>query len=393
MATYANKFVLFQQWTRKGIAAVLAPETVYRPGISWHSSRAVRFGHGPNYVLFANLLEGEHPPAHGDHFNIHGILAWHSGPLDQVTGKKGQDLSAHNPEKNEVLLFVRSGQSGPYFYLGRLGNPTHFAGTNKPYRLDWKLLDIKLEESDFTRIGTSPIADTTVAEPPDQPLGHFEPPNAVTETVWEPQQGHEPGHPPPPVESPDFAPAHRQATHEGYEEEEMREIFRMLRGDTPASPPVSRVPLLLRHKSPWEGQVGETRFASRFLRELKTGQLALDAPPKEAEQVLSAVVNHERGLLLRANRPDLAEKVHAGEEGDFSVVFSSDPAKGPFPILVKATTGPDTTPFFLSMAEMDFLKSAVSSARIYRIYGWNSAALSVDFFEIKMPFYAEGVEI
>jgi len=397
MNTYSVIFGRLEPWTRKGIAAVLAPATPYKAGSAWQTSRAVRFGNGPNYVLFASLPKEGQPSAGCDHLDGQGTITWHSGTMDKFNGNKARELAGHNPEVNEVILFARAGQGGPYYHLGRLGHPTHVTGTDKPFQLAWELLDIKPGKYDFVRLGmeyhAGSMTDHVISEPPDQPIGHNEPAPEVKSRVWEPQHSQELEPTLHPVESPDYTPAPHHTHRQRIDEDEKKEIYRMLHGGTISLPSPAVIPVLVAHESPWQGKLGGATFATRFLKEVKNGHLALDVPATEMERVIASVVQHERKQLVKAGQPDLAQKVHTGEEGNFPVVYSIDPALGPFPILVNATTGPATTPFFLSNTEIDFLKAAVPSARIYRVFAWNSSAPQADFFVIRMPFYAEGVEI
>ena len=72
-------------------------------------------------------------------------------------------------------------------------------------------------------------------------------------------------------------------------------------------------------------------------------------------------------------------------------VHSIEPDGTGLAILVKATAGPATTPFFLDESELALLNSAGSNARIYRIYDWNGRSPMVDFFIIESPFLAIGL--
>ena len=408
--TYGQKFGPFEPRVRRDIAAILAPGTAYRAGIPWHSSRAVRFGDGANYALFANLPKEGEPSAKSDRLDAGGILAWTSGTLDKFSGEKGRELAAHNPSENEVLLFARAGRSGPYYYMGRLGHPTRDGVSDRPFRMNWELLDIKPAKIDLARIGiegsesvqvlagfpAEPDPPRPITESPYRPQEPSIPPPAGEGAVWEqaPSHIHEP--PLPPVEPPDFmSPATPQIAKEGEDGEEKREIYRMLRRETGHPAPPARFPLLVRHETPWRGPVGDSAFAPQFIEEVKNGRLSLEVPPEEGDRAVGAIAQYERGLLLKAGRPDLAERVNTGKEGEYPVVYSFNPTQGPepFPILVKATSGPDTAPFFLSLAELDFLEAAGPAAIIYRIYGWNPSAPAADFFVIHMPFYAQGALI
>lgn len=352
MRGYGDKIDRFRPWTRKDIAAILAPGIPYHARSPWHSSRAVHFGNGPNYALFANLpKEGKTHPR-SDHIDSHGILSWTSGTLDKYTGIKGADLAAHNHTENEVLLFARSGRTGPYHYFGPLGNPFRVGESDKPFRINWQLLD---------------------ATP------------GIDGPVQSGASGHKNILPHPPV-----APT---AGTEGTKGDERKEILRILREETGHSRPPENLPTMVLHESPWRGPVGNYRFAPKFIDEAKSGRMLLELSANDLDRAVETVAQNERNFLVKTGRSDLAERVITPKEGGYPVVYSSNPAFGPFPILVKATAGPDTTPFFLSISELDFMETAGPHARIYRIFNWNLSAPSADFFIIHVPFFVQGAPI
>jgi len=52
---------------------------------------------------------------------------------------------------------------------------------------------------------------------------------------------------------------------------------------------------------------------------------------------------------------------------------------------VKTTSGPLTTPFFMSSAEVEYAKSCAHHYKIRRVYAYSAEANEIRFFEIDKP--------
>jgi hypothetical protein len=84
------------------------------------------------------------------------------------------------------------------------------------------------------------------------------------------------------------------------------------------------------------------------------------------------VVSYERGWLTRNGRPDLAGQVRwtSQEDGDglgYDVLsFGLDGRERH--IEVKATALGDSTPFYITSAELDFARRHAASYALYRVY-------------------------
>jgi len=401
MGNYGQKFGRFEPQTRRDITAVLDPKTAYRAGIPWHSNRAVRFGNGPNYALFANLPEEGKLAGKSDRIDADGILTWTSGTMDKFDGKKGKELAAHDEKKNDVLLFARAGKTGPYYYFGRLGHPMRDGQSDRPFHMKWELLDAVPADADLSRIGlkvhegrvtvsaklpAKPAPSRPIAEPPQKPPERHTPPPLEERTVWEPQLSTE--HELPPVKVPDLL---KPAAHKDAEEKE--EVQRILLRKAEPPPAPAKFPILVLRDSPWHGRLGDGIIPQRVVDEFVDGKLSLDIPPEERDRAVGAVAQYERGLLLKTGHPELANRVATETMAGFSLVHSFLPNGHTIGIMLKATTGSALSTFFLSLAELEYLQTTGESARIYRIYDWDRNAAAVDFFVIQPPFFAQGVLI
>jgi hypothetical protein len=54
-------------------------------------------------------------------------------------------------------------------------------------------------------------------------------------------------------------------------------------------------------------------------------------------------------------------------------------------IEVKTTSGPFTTPFFMSAAEVKYARTCAHRYEIYRLYAYSSQAQEINFFVINKP--------
>jgi Domain of unknown function (DUF3883) len=102
------------------------------------------------------------------------------------------------------------------------------------------------------------------------------------------------------------------------------------------------------------------------------------------------VFAYERAELMKAGRKDLADRVEmvcrtVGDSADYDIrSFDRDSAEE-IHLEVKTTSGPLTTPFFMSAAEVEYAKTSTHRYKICRVYAYSAEAKEIRFFEIDQP--------
>jgi hypothetical protein len=99
---------------------------------------------------------------------------------------------------------------------------------------------------------------------------------------------------------------------------------------------------------------------------------------------------YERAELIKAGRQALAERVEMvcrtiGDSVGFDIRSFDKNTCEEIHIEVKTTSGPLTTPFFMSAAEVDYARTCPARYRIYRVYAYSAEAEQIEFHVIEKP--------
>lgn len=319
----------FQRYTfydRRDIATTLAPGYPFKPQRgSWGISGIVRFGVGFNYVFFVSFGQTQAGHEFDEAVYLSGVLRWQSQPAQELTSPTIQRLISHNHLEKDILLFLRTKTDGPYMFMGALKYVNHDRERQRPVHFHWQILDFDPTKNYKSLLGLK-LEPALGAEPINI---HEQGPFSQTLV---------------PV-----ANTHPRRGHNG-------------------------VPILTT-----DFQRSAIDYEERDRKSRKLG--------KTGEDLAFA---YERAELIKAGRQDLAEQVEMvcrtiGDGAGFDIRSFDRSTYDEVHIEVKTTSGPLTTPFFMSAAEAEYVRTCSKRYMIYRIYAYSPDSSKIDFCTIEKP--------
>jgi hypothetical protein len=317
-------FALYQSYDREAVARALSPEYKFQPQVgTWGLQGIVPFHDGHDYAFFVTLgqVQGEH--RFDEAIYESGIVRWQSQPSQGLADRRIRDFISHDENVNDILLFMRARPRSPYLYMGPLRYVNHDLDREKPVHFNWQLIDFSPDALALKESGLKVL-------PVDSELElAIESPEAVTDS-------------PSPVLNLTSRPIGRSAG---------------------------------------------LGLSTRKFTAIKIDYVLRDqrnrALGRKGEEM---VAQYERESLTNTGRKDLAEKVEIVSEtlGDglgFDVRSFNDLGEEKH-IEVKTTSGPASTPFFMTSAEKDYASRCGREYFIYRVFGLDPALPQVSFFMI-----------
>lgn len=309
---------MHQSYDRLTIRKIFEPSIAGSLGGPWQSGIIQTPKGSGNYIFLVTLQGGRYD----DLLYADGYLRWKSQDEQRLDMPAIQRFIAHDAERNNIHLFIRSAKQHEYVYLGLLDYVEHDSRKEKPCEFVWRVMRWDLEPADLSRMGLP-------FEPPLMPVAiHAElpTPTAILKKVAAPK----------------------------------------LHG-----------PAGIRTKA----VLSETQGADEIdwaIRDKRNRELG------EHGELL--VLRHEMERLIAAGREDLSMMVEhvalvdsrAGYdirsfEVDGSEIF----------IEVKTTSGPRTAAFFISANEVRASISRPDAFRIYRVFGVGKDPKRVGFYVLK----------
>ena len=303
---------------------IFAPDTDFTPGAGLWGIQGIVEHQPGEFLLFVTFgkEQGEHKFDEG--ITTAGVLTWQSQPNQGLDDKQVRDLIAHDSERSNVQLFLRTngrsmgGRVTSYRYLGRLAYLAHDAERERPVYFQWQLVDTwPPPASVLARMG---LVLTT-----EEPLHSIQTGTVLTT-------------PPGLTETPPPTGSGRNG----------------------------------RRTSDFRGR----KSPDRSKQDANNRALGL------AGELI--VVEHEQQWLRANGRDDLAEQVRhvATIEGDgagYDVESFALDGSMKF-IEVKTTRDGSETPFFISANEIEFSKRHAAVYLLYRIYEFDTGRNSGRFF-------------
>ena len=174
---------LFEDYSRSEVHDIFAPNIPFTPGAgAWGMSGIIEHQPG-EFVLFVTFgrEQGEHRFEEG--VTADGVVTWQSQPNQTLADPQIQRLIAHDPERANVRLFLRTrdrasgGAPMPYTYLGRLAYLMHDAERERPVHFQWQLIEDWPPPNDvLARVGLELTSPTPPTPLPRQGLVETPPP-------------------------------------------------------------------------------------------------------------------------------------------------------------------------------------------------------------------------
>jgi hypothetical protein len=327
MAVQSYPFQRYSFHDRRDVAQALEPEYSFLPQRgSWGISGIVRFGAGPNYVFFVSFGQTQAGHNFDEAVYSNGIVRWQSQPSQTLATPMIQTLVQHDHLANDILLFLRTKTDGPYMFMGLLKYINHDQQREKPVHFHWQILDFD---------GTKDYESLLSLK--------LEPAPGSASAIVIPTQGCVPQilarMPAPPVAS-------------------------GTKGVAISTADFRRVPI---------------DYEERDRNSRKLGIVGEDL-----------VFAYERAELIKVGRQALAERVEMvcrtmGDTAGFDIRSFDNSTGEEVHLEVKTTSGPPTTPFFMSAAEVEYARTCPHRYMIYRVYAYSSETPQIQFFAIAHP--------
>jgi hypothetical protein len=254
-----------------------------------------------------------------------GVLQWQSQPGQELATPTIQRLIIHNHLQNDILLFLRTKTDGPYMFMGSLKYVNHDHERQHPVHFHWQIVDFDPTKDYESLLGLKlePTPAATAIDIPEQ--------KPFSQTLI-------------PVAAPSTELARKG------------------------------VPILTTdfRRSPVD-------YEERDRNSRKLGTTGEDL-----------AFAYERAELIKAGRQDLAERVEMvcrtmGDSAGFDIRSFDRGTYEEVHIEVKTTSGPLTTPFFMSAAEVEYARTCPKRYVIYRVYAYSPNSSEIQFLAIQRP--------
>ncbi len=308
----------FHSYDRVQIRAHFEPTLTGKLGGPWQSGIIQTPKGSGNYVFLVTLDGGRYD----DLLYEDGYLRWKSQDQQRLDMPAIQRFIAHDAERNNIHIFIRSAKQNEYFYLGLLEYVEHDVEQQNPCEFLWRVMRWDRTAADLTRMGLP-------FQPPLMPVA---------------------------VQSPRISSSAKLVREQ---------------------PPKLKAPVGIRTQAVLSDTQGadEVDWAMRDKRNRELGAIG--------ERL---VLQHEEDRLKRAGRPDLAAQiVHVAEQDSAAGYdirsFEADGTE--IFIEVKTTSGPKTSAFFISANEVRTSIRHPEAFRIYRVFGVGKDPKRVGFYVVE----------
>lgn len=133
----------YKSYTRKDVQELFCPDDTYTAGAGkWGLSGIVCLNKNDNdFVLFVNLHPNRSKCNFDEKVTENGILFWQSQLKQKLNCKTIKKFINHDETINDIHLFMRLGNAGPYKYIGKLAYITHNNSKECPVDIKWQILD------------------------------------------------------------------------------------------------------------------------------------------------------------------------------------------------------------------------------------------------------------
>lgn len=313
--------VKYGKYSRRDIHDVFSPDTKFTPQSgSWGLQGIIRVPRTKHDYIFL-VTYGKKQSGHQFDENIdeNGILTWQSQPSQTLSESRIVDFINHDYLKNNIYLFLRTSDKEDYTYMGLLAYVDHDNQKEKPVYFKWQILDWNDDNSN--RLINDKKIDTYEIEKFDAKKFTLELNEEEIEYSYNDQT------------------RNGKNTNEFYSNKNIN----------------------------FEGEIKKNTELGR-----------------KGEDI---VVEYEKTRLIMEGREDLANKVFptreiAGNAERFDVL-SYDKDENEKYIEVKTTKGGLNNIFHISENEVEFSERYQDKYYLYRVYNFNTKAMSADLKIIK----------
>ena len=135
--------VRFQTYSREQVHDIFAAGTRFIPQAgTWGLHGVVPVpGRPRDWVFFVTFGKRQAHHTFNEHISPEGLLQWQSQLRQTLADPIVQSWINHDPCAQNIYLFLRTQQPGPYWYLGRLAYVNHDPQKECPVYFTWQILD------------------------------------------------------------------------------------------------------------------------------------------------------------------------------------------------------------------------------------------------------------
>jgi hypothetical protein len=145
----------YKSYSREDIHNIHSPNSIFVRGAGkWGLHGIVSI---PNkerdFIFFVTFGTIEAGHIFNEGITEDGVLTWQSKPGQKLKDPQINKFINHDHNKNNIYLLLRTNAKLDYTYIGKLAYISHNPEKEKPVQFQWQILDWKIEESLFDRIG------------------------------------------------------------------------------------------------------------------------------------------------------------------------------------------------------------------------------------------------
>ncbi len=147
--------IRYKLYSREDLHQIFSPENNFVPGSGkWGLHGIVSVPNTENdfvfFVTFGTTI-AHHTFKEG--ITEDGILTWQSQPQQSLTSPQIKKLIAHDYQKSNIYLLLRTSSTAKYTYIGKLAYESHNPTKEKPVQFQWQILDWEIKDDVFNNIG------------------------------------------------------------------------------------------------------------------------------------------------------------------------------------------------------------------------------------------------
>lgn len=133
----------YRNYTRQQVHDIFAPETRLMPQAgTWGLHGIVPIPRQPgDWVFYVTFGKRQAHHTFQEHISPEGLLEWQSQPRQSLSDPIMKSWIHLDANANNIHLFLRIRQPGPYWYLGRLAYVSHDTRKERPVFFTWQILE------------------------------------------------------------------------------------------------------------------------------------------------------------------------------------------------------------------------------------------------------------
>jgi len=168
----ARSLILYEDYSRRNVYDLFETGTRFTPQAgTWGLLGIVPIlGKPGNFALFVTFGKEQSGYHFDEWISKNGTFNWQSQPHQSLADQQIQQFIHHNPAINDIYLFLRTGKTSLYTYLGRLAYSSHDLKREQPVYIKWQILDWNPPPGLLQSMALNLLIDEPQPQPPPQPI-------------------------------------------------------------------------------------------------------------------------------------------------------------------------------------------------------------------------------